>query len=56
MEKQRCKKNGECRCKGFDGYCFYTKECEYKVYQNEVQKSPVIDFREKTSNYPTKKT
>lgn len=46
---QKCYKNEDCRCKGFDGMCFYGKSCIYKQPQNEAQKSHVNDFTKKSS-------
>lgn len=54
MMGQKCYKNGDCRCKGFDGICFYGKSCIYKQEANEAQKSPVSDFAKNVPNYPPK--
>lgn len=70
MMGQKCYKNGDCRCKGYDGICFYGKSCVYKNNpsttqsvaplplgkgdRNKAQKSPVSNFAKNVPNYPSK--
>ena len=55
MNKEKCNKIGDCRCKGWDGYCFYSNDCEYKGEKNKALKSSVLNSYRKMQNYSSQK-